>query len=104
VNRPSERSAKPALMTPAQATQLLEHMVHDRVREVIDFCGLLCFEQELWRALVDCGVPRELVPKLAAEMLAQGLTKVGEHHIKAADNRVVMFDQHGMPTGEDGAS
>lgn len=72
------------IMSAAQATQLLDHVVHERVRELIDFCCLLDFEQELWHALNDCGLPRGEVPLISAQLIARALTRIGEEHVKLA--------------------
>lgn len=72
------------LMSAAQANQLLDQVVQDRVRELIDFCCLLDFEQELWHALADCGLPREQVPSFSAAMIARAFTRIGEEHVRLA--------------------
>ena len=74
----------PSLMSAAQAGQLLEHIVRDRLRELLDLDGLLVFEQELWQALLDCGLPREQVPMISAEMIARAFTRLGEEHVALA--------------------
>jgi hypothetical protein len=71
-------------MPAEQASQLLDHIVHERVREVIDYCCLLDFEQELWRALHDSGLPRDEVPHVSARLIARALTRIGEEHVKLA--------------------
>lgn len=71
-------------MSAAQASQLLDHVVHERVRELINFCCLLDFEQELWQALHDCGLPRGEVPLISAQLIARALTRIGEEHVKLA--------------------
>jgi hypothetical protein len=74
------------LMSAAQASQLLDHVVHQRVRELIDFCCLLAFEQELSHALSDCGLARDEVPEVSAQMIARALTRIGEEHVKLASD------------------
>lgn len=74
-------------MCAAQASQLLDHVVHDRVRELIDFCCLLELEQELWRALLDCGLPREHIPTTSADMIARALVRIGEERKQLAVGR-----------------
>jgi hypothetical protein len=76
------------IMSAAEASQLLEHVVHDQVRELIDFCCLLDFEQELWRALLDCGLARDEVPLISAQLIARALTRIGEEHVKLATEPV----------------
>jgi hypothetical protein len=78
-----QRTTAP-LMSAAQASQLLDHEVHERVRELIDFCCLLDFEQELWAALLECGLPREEIPRISAQLIARALTRIGEEHVKLA--------------------
>ncbi len=82
----SGREQRPcaSLMSAAQASQLLDHVVHERVRELIDFCCLLDFEQELWRALLECGLPRDRIPTISADMIARALVRIGEDHKKLA--------------------
>lgn len=77
-----------ALMPPEKAAQLLDEVVHERVRELIDFCCLLDFEQELWRALRDCGLPRNECPLISAQMIARALARIGEEHVKLANEPV----------------
>ncbi len=72
------------LMSAAQANQLLDAVVLDRVRELIDFGCLIDFEQELWHALADCGLPREQVPTISAAMIAHAFTRLGEEHVRLA--------------------
>ena len=69
-------------MPAEQASQLLDHIVHQRVRELIDFCCLLDFEQELCHALADCGLTRDIVPRTSAEMIARALARIGEEHLQ----------------------
>jgi hypothetical protein len=71
-------------MTSAQASRLLDHVVLERVRELLDLCSLLEFEQELWSALLDCGLPREKIPAISADMIARALVRIGEDHKKLA--------------------
>lgn len=75
------------LMSAAQATKLLDEVVHDRMRELIDFCGLLDFEQELWRALHECGLARADVPLISAQMIARALARIGDEHVERATAR-----------------
>lgn len=70
------------LMPAEQASQLLDHVVQQRVRELIDFCCLLDFEQELSRALVDCGLAHDIVQRTSAQMIARALTRIGEEHLQ----------------------
>lgn len=70
------------LMAAEQASQLLDHVVHQRVRELIDFCCLLDFEQELRHALRDCGLPRAEIRLVSAQLISRALTRIGEEHIK----------------------
>jgi hypothetical protein len=70
------------LMPADQASQLLDQVVHERVCALIDFCCLLDFEQELCRALVDCGLPHESVPSIAVDMIARALVRIGDDHRK----------------------
>jgi hypothetical protein len=75
-----EQGPTGALMTAAQASQLLDHVVYERIRELIDTCCLLDFEQELWRALLDCGLPRERIPVVASDMIARAFVRLGDEH------------------------
>lgn len=70
------------LIPADQARQLLDQVVHERVCELIDFCCLLEFEQELCRALVDCGLPHECVPTIAVDMIARALVRISDEHRK----------------------
>jgi hypothetical protein len=72
------------LLSAEHATRLLDEVVHERVRELIDFGSMLDFEQELWSALVECGLPRERIPAISADMIARALVRVGEEHKKVA--------------------
>ena len=69
---------KPAIMT------LLEHLAAERICELIDLSGLLAFEQELWQALIESGVPRAEAPIVSAGMLARAFARFGEEHVKRA--------------------
>ena len=89
------------LISAAHASQLLDHIVHDRVREVVDFCGLLYFEQELWRALLECGLPREQIPSISAELIARAFARIGEEHEKLATGREVVEEQLPLPVALD---
>jgi hypothetical protein len=82
-----EQGPAPSLMTSTQASRLLDHVVHERIRELFDFCGLLHFEQELWGALVDCGVPREHIPTISADMIARAFERIGESRKQLAAAR-----------------
>jgi hypothetical protein len=73
------------LMTSAEANKLLDQVVYDRVRELIDFCSMLDFEQELWRALHECGLARAEVPGVSAQLIARALARIGEDHVKLAN-------------------
>ena len=79
-----EQGPTSALMTAAQASQLLDHVVYERVRELIDLDGLLGFEQELWHALTDCGLPHDEVPTISADMIGRAFARIGEDHVKMA--------------------
>lgn len=72
------------VMSAAQASQLLDSVVAERIRELLDLEALLHFEQELWEALADCGFPRDTVPTISAEMIARAFTRLGEDHVKMA--------------------
>ena len=78
------------VMSAAQASQLLDSVVADRLRELIDLEALLDFEQELWQALADCGFPRDTVPTISAEMIARAFTRLGEDHIKMATDAAIL--------------
>jgi hypothetical protein len=78
-------AARP-LMSAEQATQLLDRIVHERVRELVDLCALLDFEQELWHALAECGLSREEVPRISAQMIARAFAMIGEQHVELASS------------------
>jgi hypothetical protein len=45
---------------------------------------LLEFEQELWSALVECGLAREAIRAISADIIARALVRIGEEHQKLA--------------------
>ena len=55
-----------------------------------------------WQALHDCGVPREQVPTIAAQLIARALIRIGDDHIKLCTS--IDGDPRGSADPQGGAS
>lgn len=66
-----------ALMTPEQASKLLDEVVYERVVGCIDFDALFQFEQELWHALYECGLDDEGVIQATDQLIERALARAG---------------------------
>ena len=65
------------LLTPDQASKLLDEVVYERVLGFVDLEGLFAFERELWNAYDEAEVADELeVPAMVKAMIDRALVRV----------------------------